>query len=596
MHCISNHLNLLSPPFQAEEASKKDRSTKEKRGSQAQVDSKDVKTVAQKSESERQMADGGKTTETKSEMVDSQKSSSTTNNKTVDETTTTTKSIVIKADVHSGSIAQEESVTTAADPAPAESANATEPPAPSADVRGTKVETKEVAQSKSQVGQVASDEKKSATDEKVSIETTTVQEQAATSTQSNAATTAAPPTPSPQPPPTASSSPNKTDASQEKPDDAKPAEAAAQSAPKDENAKKLTIESIAATKLAASAVAAASKPSQDTAAAAASTGDGGQPKQSDAAAKSEADKKAEDTMASKDQAESQSQATGNAESSSAAAPPTATDSGAAPADAKPDEKNPNVDASESFHVLPKDKQQQQQTSDNLNQEKDDTGNLVPPNPPTGEPIRKTSFTVLKSDESIDDVLAGMNGNADDDGQVDGGSHAKSFKVLKAHGASGEDIILQQSSDQETGGNDNYEDYMTRNLAAYSGKYSDSELISGQLNGRRKKYKKRAKSVKQLTIVDGLSKDQDSGFEPSPRTVRASSQRAATTRAIYTANLPERPRVGDIIDCRSASTRFESGRKPGDKNAVNMSTVQATLQRNIRRYRLYIYSTRKIDGE
>lgn len=534
------------------------------------MDSKDIKTGTQKSESERQMADGGKTTETKSEIVDSQKSSSTTNNKTVDETTTTTKSIVIKADVHSGSIAQEESVSTAA--APAENANATEPPAPSADA-GAKVETKEVVQSKSEGGEGASDEKKSATDEKVSIETTAVQEQAATATQS------APPPPSPQPPPTASSSPNKTDASQEKKDDAKPAETAA---PKEENAKKLTIESIAATKLAASAAAAASKPSQDTAAVAA--GDGSQAKQSETATKTETDKKAEDTSASKDQAESQSQATGNAVSS-AAASAAATESGAATADVKTDEKNPNVDASESFQVLPKDKQQQQQqqTSDNLNQEKDDTGNLAPPNPPTGEPIRKTSFTVLKSDESIDDVMAGLNGNADDDGQGDGGSHAKSFKVLKAHGASGEDIILQQSSDQETGGNENYEDYMTRNLASYSGKYSDSELIAGQLNGRRKKYKKRAKSVKQLTIVDGLSKDQDSGFEPSPRTVRASSQRAATTRAIYTANLPERPRVGDIIDCRSASTRFEPGRKPGDKNAVNMSTVQATLQRNIRRY-------------
>lgn len=569
-------------PFQLEESSKKDRSSKEKRATQIQVDSKDVKSGAHKSESERQTADGGKTTETKSEMVENQKSSSTTNNKTVDETTTTTtKSIVIKADVHSGSIAQEESVATAA-AAPADSANAT---APTADA-GTKDETKETVQSKSESGQVENDEKKSIIDEKVSIETTTVQEQTATATQSNAAITVEPPTPtpSPQPPPSASSSPIKTDASQEKSDDAKPAENAAQDAPKEETAKKLTIESIAATKMAASAVAAVAttKPSQDAAAA---TGDGNQAESSEAATKSETDKKAEDTAAPKDQTESQSQAAGNAESSAAATENVA--------DAKAAEKNPNVDASESFQVLPKDKQQQQQPSDNLNQEKDDTGNLVPPNPPTGEPIRKTSFTVLKSDESIDDVLAGMNGigiGVDDDGQMDSGNHAKSFKVLKAHGASGEDIILQQSSDQETGGNDNYDDYVTRNLAAYSGKYSDSELISGQLNGRRKKYKKRAKSVKQLTIVDGLSKDQDSGFEPSPRTVRASSQRAATTRAIYTANLPERPRVGDII---------ESVRKPGDKNAVNMSTVQATLQRNIRRYVcvcvcecLCIQSTRK----
>lgn len=241
-----------------------------------------------------------------------------------------------------------------------------------------------------------------------------------------------------------------------------------------------------------------------------------------------------------------------------------------------EESNAANDPSKSFQVLPNGNK----SGDKTNQETDDTGNLVPPK----ETIRKTSFTVLKSDESIDDLLAGVDENSnkigDDKQQL---QRPKSFKVLNAHDASGEDILLQQSSDQETGGNEHDDDYLSQNVEhERSGKYSDSELMKfdGQLNGRRKKYKKRAKSVKQLTIVDGSqSKDQDSGFEPSPRTLR--SQKAASTRAIYTANLPERPRVGDIVDGRSPSTRFEQ-RKPGDKNAVNMATVSQTLQRNIRR--------------
>lgn len=251
-------------------------------------------------------------------------------------------------------------------------------------------------------------------------------------------------------------------------------------------------------------------------------------------------------------------------------------------DAADDDK---VDASKSFQVLPS----KNQPSDNLNQELDDTGNLGLPKPPT-ESIRKTSFTVLKSDESIDDLLAGMDQNQNEEMTNDTSekklTRPKSFKVLKSHDPSGEDIILHQSSDQEVGGDVHFEDYLNRNLAYGGGKYSDSELVKsdGQFNGRRKKYKKRAKSVKQLTIVDGLNKDHDSGFEPSPRTLR-SSQKNLTTRAIYAAglNMPERPRVGDtIIDGRSVSSRFDSHRKIGDKNACNMTTVSQTLQRNIRR--------------
>lgn len=255
------------------------------------------------------------------------------------------------------------------------------------------------------------------------------------------------------------------------------------------------------------------------------------------------------------------------------------------------------DASKSFQVLPKN----DESGKKKDQVNDDTGNLVPPT----EPVRKTSFTVLKSDESLDDIL----GNIDENQNIGTPTHTaasktlnrpKSFKVLSSHAPSGDDILLQPSSDQEKSGNDDDEDYLNGNQLAdrRNGKYSDSELIKldSNLNGRRKKLKKRAKSsVKHLTIADAStisgggsqqnlnkqqSKDQDSGFEPSPRAMR-SMKTASSARAIYTANLPERPRVGDVVDSRSYSSRFEQ-RKPGDKHAVNMSTVSQTLQRNIRR--------------
>lgn len=237
------------------------------------------------------------------------------------------------------------------------------------------------------------------------------------------------------------------------------------------------------------------------------------------------------------------------------------------------DENTTNDASKSFQVLPNGKQQ----NENLNQELDDNGNLTISKPPN-ETIRKTSFTVLKDDESIEGLLAGMDENHvkllnDDTKNLD---RPKSFKVLRSHDVSGEDIILHQSSDQETGDNDMFNEYSSRNLGQ-SGKYSDSELIKTehQMNGRRKKYKKRVRSVKQFTIADKQSRDHDSGFEPSPRALKSSQK--ALTRAIYSANMPE-----NIVDGRLVSSRFEHQRKLGDKNAANMTTVSQSIQRNIRR--------------
>lgn len=256
------------------------------------------------------------------------------------------------------------------------------------------------------------------------------------------------------------------------------------------------------------------------------------------------------------------------------------------------------DASKSFQVLPVGGETTTNTNTNNQGNEDAGGGLMPPKAPT-ETIRKTSFTVLKSDESMDDILGVVdeNKNASVKTAKTTLPRPKSFKVLGAMDASGEDILLQPSSDQEKSGNEGDDDYLNGNALAdqRSGKYSDSELIKfdGNANGRRKKYKKRAKSsMRQLSIAndptgDGSnqslnkqqSRDQDSGFEPSPRAMRTIIK--PSTKSIYTAPLPERPRVGDVIDSRSCSSRFEQ-RKPGDKNAVNMSTVSQTLQRNIRR--------------
>lgn len=70
-----------------------------------------------------------------------------------------------------------------------------------------------------------------------------------------------------------------------------------------------------------------------------------------------------------------------------------------------------------------------------------------------------------------------------------------------------------------------------------------------------------------------SKDQDSGIEPSPRAQRSKIPGLRSS-------LPSQ-RAFVITDGRPHTTRVE-GRKPGDKNAVNMTTVTQSIQRNMRR--------------
>ncbi|XP_021693550.1 ankyrin repeat domain-containing protein 12 isoform X3 [Aedes aegypti] len=103
--------------------------------------------------------------------------------------------------------------------------------------------------------------------------------------------------------------------------------------------------------------------------------------------------------------------------------------------------------------------------------------------------------------------------------------------------------------------------------------------------KKRKLKKRKSKEDKADEEAQSSKDQDSGFEPSPQSVRSKS--TVFDRPTSTAVLSKRPAF-TMVEERAISSRPD-GRKPGDKNAVNMTTVQQSIQRNIRRY----YMERKI---
>lgn len=197
-----------------------------------------------------------------------------------------------------------------------------------------------------------------------------------------------------------------------------------------------------------------------------------------------------------------------------------------------------------------------------------------PTVPNEEQPQKSSFTVLASDESVDLV---------DDFEAESASvieRRKSFKVLS-------------SMEKETNEDEDEESYTTDaddvdELNENDRQVARSASASDRSN-RRKRLKKRAKpNVKQYSVDvsnDMLSntthqqqsKDHDSGFEPSPRAMRT---KIPSPRAVYTAVMPRKSTSG-VMDGRSCSSRLE-GRKPGDKNSVNMTTVTQSIQRNIKR--------------
>lgn len=178
--------------------------------------------------------------------------------------------------------------------------------------------------------------------------------------------------------------------------------------------------------------------------------------------------------------------------------------------------------------------------------------------------RKSSFTVLASDESIDqaDPFSGTEQE-----------RPKSFKVLSS---------LEKDDDIE----DEDEEYYSSD--------DDQQLLDNQ-NVEKNRFasenKKAYKQSKQYSVdipnrvldktLQQHSKDQDSGFEPSPRAMRT---KIPTPKSKYSAAMPRKQTAnssGNGRDENIGSSRQE-GRKPGDKNAVNMVTVSQSIQKNIRR--------------
>jgi hypothetical protein len=88
-----------------------------------------------------------------------------------------------------------------------------------------------------------------------------------------------------------------------------------------------------------------------------------------------------------------------------------------------------------------------------------------------------------------------------------------------------------------------------------------------------------KMPKRFKVLDD-GKDQDSGIEPSPRSHRTKIPAPRSTHSSAAAPSVTR-RSFLVTDDRPRSTRIE-GRKPGDKNACNMTTVTQSIQKNIRR--------------
>lgn len=198
--------------------------------------------------------------------------------------------------------------------------------------------------------------------------------------------------------------------------------------------------------------------------------------------------------------------------------------------------------------------------------------------PEREEQRKSSFTVLASDESIDhgDPFSEIIVKKD---------RSKSFQILGSFDKP-ETATNDEEEDNDYSSDDDVDDDNDDNI---QNEYEivDRTVRSG--TGRRKKLKKRVKSVNKQFSVDlpnqlldegqkQLSKDHDSGFEPSPRAMRT---KIPSPRTIYTAVMP-RKSVFANLDGRSCMSRLE-GRKPGDKNSVNMATVTQSIQKNIKRY-------------
>lgn len=161
-----------------------------------------------------------------------------------------------------------------------------------------------------------------------------------------------------------------------------------------------------------------------------------------------------------------------------------------------------------------------------------------PSPVVDESInRKSSFTVLASDESVDLNQLALDSDSIDDGP--------SFEVLESH----EHIDDAKTSDDEDDG---------KQMTVSADEDEMSALNGG---GRRKRVKNRAQSTILRRSLDQTSRDQDSGFEPSPRAVRT--------------KIPTPQLLSSVVRSRRAVIG-------GRTNNVDMTAVTESLSMNIQR--------------
>ncbi|XP_022216119.2 protein phosphatase 1 regulatory subunit 12A [Drosophila obscura] len=243
--------------------------------------------------------------------------------------------------------------------------------------------------------------------------------------------------------------------------------------------------------------------------------------------------------------------------------------------------------------------------------------------------RKSSFHVLQSDESVGELeRAARPGRSVDYSNSNSNKNNQVFQVVGDGSAAGKlpsaaeleqmdydyEEYDEEEYDDDIDGIDPEHDSALRRFLSTGHRHgvagaaaavdgatatatSDATGAADALaSGRKRRLKKRVRSGAKTRsnwknaqeTRDGgtgalTSKDQDSGFEPSPRAERS---KIPTLRSAHTA-MPRRP-IYATLDGRSCSSRLEN-RKPGDKGACDMAAVTRSIQRNIRRY----YMERKI---
>uniref|UniRef100_A0A1B0CJG5 Protein phosphatase 1 regulatory subunit 12a bactrocera oleae n=1 Tax=Lutzomyia longipalpis TaxID=7200 RepID=A0A1B0CJG5_LUTLO len=213
---------------------------------------------------------------------------------------------------------------------------------------------------------------------------------------------------------------------------------------------------------------------------------------------------------------------------------------------------------------------------------------------------------VKTEKVKEDAAAGKSG-ADQQAKDTVGDEPKSFAVIDVAPSAGDDkgirgsftVLQKNESKSDLTRPSSFkvlDEAATGGYAAYTSDEEHSKNLevredsaSKVDNGRRKKLKKRLKNSKDSTVEKSddestmrkqlQTRDQDSGFEPSPRVGRT---KIPTPRAVV--------RKDAAFTTLDAGGRCRpEGRKLGDQSAVNMTTVTASIQRNIRRY----YMERKI---